>query len=316
MSKNTAQTPPQTPARKRMPLFIIKMMLFAALIMLGLSFAALKVLTGGDDVIMTNATALVKELGETGTQEDITMILLGDSRARYAWRLGDTPKNAVALPDGRTLRSVKLSHDNGTFRQFAGLEETILAARPDVLAVQKSLLFRHPQERSKLSKLRQLPYLMAFKLMMFGDTGQREWEHQHAERICTRNFSRIGFEHRMRTHFMSAPPDFAGELARETHAFLQRMLDADFTVAILRIPPNEKAAEKLGVAPIKLDNIYIDDMPTRETLAPGGLADKLVWLDYPLPEDRRVFCDYIHMDESGSETFAAWLKGEIVRAVN
>jgi len=303
-----------------MPLFIIKMVLFAVLMMLGLGYAALKVLTGGDDVIETNAAALVGELGKAKQPGEVSMVLLGDSRARYAWRLGDDAQATTPLPDGRALRSVKLSQDNGTFKQFAGLEDEILTARPDVLVIQKSLLFRHPAQRGKLSKLRQLPYLMAFKTMMFGDTQDKEWEHQHTERVCTRNFSRIGFEHRVRTHFTSSPPDFGSELAAETHGFIQRMLDAGIKVMILRIPPNAQAAKDIGVDPIKLDNIYIDAMPSHDTLAPNGLAAKLIWADYPPPQDGDtyggIFCDFIHMDERGSADFATWLKGELAKNVN
>lgn len=291
----------------------MKTLLFVVLIVVGLSFVSMNYLASGDDNIQTRAAKLIRSLDKKKQPGEISVVLIGNSRLRYAWRLGDTPDNPLTLPDGRTMRSVKISQDNGIFMQFVPLESALLEAAPDILVIQRALFYRQPDNPGRLSKIRKLPYIMAFKSAMWGDTGDKEWEHQQYDRVCAENYSRRGFETRIRRHFLSGPPEDGGEPARKTRAFIQNMLDAGIRVVILRIPPNISAAEKLGVNPIKLENIHMDEIPPRDALVPTAMADQLEWIAFEERGDIRDFCDTVHMRKDTSAEFATWFKDEIAR---
>lgn len=242
------------------------------------------------------------------------MVTMGDSRFRYALRKADDPAVTMDLPDGRTLRSLKLSTDNASFAQYKSLQDVLLEVRPDILVLQKTLLFRHPGANlGKLEKIRKLPSLLLFRAALFGQAGGLEWEHQHSERICLHNYSRGIFEQRIRRHYQMAPPDPNGQIALDTRDFLRTMLDAGVKVVILKIPPNDKAVKRLGLNPIKMDNMHLDREPEPLELLPEDIAGQLEWIDYPGPEKIRAYCDLIHMNEKSSDEFTEWLKKQVVK---
>lgn len=301
----------KSPPPDRLLVFFLKTGLFAALMLLGTAIllnTRPETKSFGD-----HAVELVEQFGQAAKPGEVTMVMLGDSRTRYAWRYGDDPLQTIELPDGRVLRNVKITHNAGVFEHFEGLRDLLLDIRPDIVVIQKTLLVRRARETSTISRLRKLPATVARDAVISSIEEGFEWEQHQTARPCSHNYSASGFESRARSQFMTAPPEFGPQMKQRAADIIQPLLDAGIRVVILHIPPNSQNAELLGVDPILLDNLYLETQPENNQLVPADMLDRLVWLSYPDPGRLEDYCDNTHLDKEQSEKFAAWMKSRIMR---
>ncbi|HEX5078209.1 MAG TPA: hypothetical protein VFV80_03595 [Geminicoccaceae bacterium] len=228
-----------------------------------------------------------------GERDAPKILLLGNSRLKYG-TLGEAELGELAagLGHGR-MRFLRLVNNWAVFEDFAGLEPTLLAARPDVLVLQTELLAQERAEPARAVLLRDYAEwsMVGRGPWNPGDVDQAELQYGTP---CTRESGPKALEERRRWvgRWLRVEPD--GASAQLAERFVRRALAQQITVILLQVP-RTSAMEEATVAENRQIQTAVDRLmaayPQIRLLAPAG------------PSDRR-YCDLVHMDETGRRSFS------------
>lgn len=255
--------------------------------------------------------ALLAPLATRSGEGEMTAVLLGNSRLRSAVSFGLDPSSPVLLPDGRTLRAVRYAQDVAVFGSYEKLWPAILAARPDYIIVQDSLLTADLLVKPfSLTGFSNIIY-GGVETALSGKSAVAQWDEARRNIVdfCIRpeDYNAAAMQDRL---IFAAHRDrhALGEVDGQTgraRTAIEQALDAGIRVAVLRLPANGAMAAKFGVPLDKIDFYGLGFSPAREQLLPDD-AGRVLWLDYPAPGPAS-FCDFVHFNAEGRADFTRWL---------
>lgn len=228
--------------------------------------------------------ARLERLAQAVEDGALGVVLLGDSRLRYATPQDESISALLSESLGRAVSAVRIAHDWAVYDDFAGLAPLILEARPALVVLQEELFAKERETPGRL--------LLGREYLLWRITGRGPWnpggkdqELYQREQRCE-VLADVDAEVRKEKVFLWVRFDPSGANAEAIAAF-QRQAEAQGTaIAVLTIPVT---ADARAVIP------GYDHPDDARTLAmKGGVPDQ-------------DFCDPVHMDPEGRAAFTAWL---------
>lgn len=254
---------------------------------------------------------LLAPLAARNGDREVTAVLLGNSRLRSAIPFGLDPAAAVPLPDGRTLRAVRYAQDVAVFGSYEKIWPAIIAARPDYIIMQDSLLTADLLVKPfSLTGFSNIIY-GGIETALSGKSAAAQWDEARRNIVdfCIRpeDYNAAAMQDRLifaahrDRHALGGP----GSHTASARAAIAQALDAGIRVAILHLPANGEMTAKFGVPLDKIDFYGLGFSPARTQLLPDD-AGRVMWFDYPAPGPGS-FCDFVHFNDGGRADFTRWL---------
>jgi hypothetical protein len=247
---------------------------------------------------------------------EVTVVMLGNSRLRYALTHGFDPAEGVKLPDGRTLRVVQYAEDVALFQSYLPLWPEILRIRPDMI-VFVDLLFSTERRSARVS-LRNMSAVMYDYVVrtLTGRSDREEWERARRDIVdaCLTSFppekveDRLIFAAHRDRHSLDGNPNT--DAARRA---VDQAVRAGIPVAVLRFPSNLPVYDAYGVPAHLIDYYGLGYVPSREQLLPARHGD-VQWLEYPRPPVAD-YCDFVHLNARGRVAFSEWFRARVSQSV-
>lgn len=261
-------------------------------------------------------TAMLTALADPAWRDDVRVVVLGNSRLRYAMDYGFDPAQTVDLPDGRKMHIVQYAENVAMFEQYAPLWPYIIQAHPD-LVVLVDMLVTTRRRSGKVSLSNFSSLLNDFiRRELRGDTPESEWDaaRHNITDSCLTDFNsrdvqdRLIFAAHRDNHSLTD-----NENAESARSAIRQARMAGIPVAILRFPSNHEGYDPHHVPADLIDYFGLGYVPTREQLLPGQ-AGAVAWLEYPA-QPRSSFCDFVHFNRQGRTDFSNWLRGHVAALV-
>lgn len=214
----------------------------------------------------------------------IGVVLIGDSRLRYATPQDDEFSTLLTERLGRPVRVVRIAHDWAVFDDFAGLAPSILAAHPTLLVLQEELFAKERETPSRL--------LLGRSYLLWQIKGRGPWNPGDKDQALYQSEQRC-----------DVLPDIDAE-ARRQRSLLWVAFDPNGANArAIAAYRDEAEAQGVGTAVLSL---------------PITGAGRAILPAYHHPQDGRTlamagtipdadFCDVVHMNADGRAAFTAWL---------
>lgn len=261
-------------------------------------------------------TAMLTQMADPAWKDDVRVVVLGNSRLRYAMTYGFDPADPVTLPDGRRLRIVQYSENVAMFDQYAPLWPYIIQAHPDLVVMVDMLVTT--QRRAGEMSLQNFSGLINdyVRRKLRGDTPRSEWEagRHNITDSCVVDFNardvqdRLIFAAHRDNHSLTDNPN-----AEHARSAIRQARLAGITVAVLRFPSNHEGYDPYGVPADKIDYYGLGYVPTREQLLPAQYKD-VRWLEYAR-QPLSSFCDFVHFNAQGRKAFSAWFLAQVEHIV-
>jgi hypothetical protein len=268
-----------------------------------------------------------------GEPRAVAVIALGDSAMRYATRLDDDMEAYWRAELGRDFQFLRLSGNAASLGTFVDLFEEILAARPDVLVLQASLLRRREKVRHRdehrafqtgvksppaYDRRRRISRILggtdAFRHQQFfarrylgsvglGGFAEDDWAARMARRELREGCDTSNRDGRVESFLQKYPPDFDHRIAplvvASAAVLVERAAEIGVTVAITEIPFGQPMERLAGVQARRAEARAFATDATRS----GSLQ---LWrVDRSPPPEH--YCDWTHMSEAGRDAFSLWL---------
>lgn len=258
---------------------------------------------------------LIDQFQKTAEHTDISFIMLGNSRVRYAAAYGFDPDKIVTLPDGRTAAALQFAKNAAQFLVYNDLADHILLARPDYIVLMDTLLSNdRPPKESPLVKYARMVVDSTTDLIKGKKPAQIWYEDRNEhEMSCYQSFGLKLMNKRIKTtaerdrHSLDPEVNPNIEPARE---FIDRAVKAGIKIVVLHLPPNMDILDQYNVPDYFLNSYGINHRPTPQELLPANYKN-VTWLDYPAPHDRNFYCDFVHLNDKGRALSSPWLLGEL-----
>ena len=244
----------------------------------------------------------VGEFSKRAADADLRIVMLGNSRLKYATPPDGEFSRLLSDASGRHVEVLRLVNNWAVFHDFAELLDPIAALKPDIIVLQLQLL---GQERAlgarSLILQDYVDWLISGNHQPWNPGGIDQAALQTAV-PCVRDFSDAALHDRLvRTRqWLSFDPDsLSGKKARE---WARAEAGAAAKVLILSIPRTPTIQQATGVDFDEQSSDVVDRL-----LGTQGIS--FARFDEPLPQD--AFCDVVHMDEEGRQRLTAWLVGRL-----
>lgn len=241
-------------------------------------------------------------------QSDISIIVLGNSRLRHALTVGFDPEIPVSLPDGRKATILQFGLDGAGFFNYAGMADDILALHPDYLVVMPNVLSNRRAKQPFLMD-KAVTITMYLNRLLEGMDPKRSWLYERSYIIdqCYDGFLKKRMDQHLQLLTLRDAHDLSDEndSLRQARAFLKKAADADIKIIMLDLEPNRRMLRDLNVATHQIDYPGLGYRPVGEDLLPD-LHDKIGWLTYYPVEKEAHFCDFMHLNELGRDSFTEW----------
>ena len=219
------------------------------------------------------------------TTKETRVILLGDSRMRYA--IHSEPKIAPMLEKrlNRPVNILRIVNNWAVFDDFSPLIKDIVEFSPDLIVLQKEL---YTKTRS--------PYavkVMAHKYWLWKIFGNGLWNPGNLDQSALQNEMRClvlnkheTVEGRKKRAYKWFNFSASGRSQESLKRFLKQANDKRIPYVFLSIPITTRAKESLP-------NADIDTVPS-------AIAPNFIIQDHN-------FCDLVHMNTVGREQYSKWL---------
>jgi hypothetical protein len=229
---------------------------------------------------------------------------LGDSRLKYG-TLNQPELASLAAAFGvRDLRFLRIVDNAATYDDFEGLEEAILASRPDLLLIQLDLVLR---ERALLRRYEEYKlYLERWLRHLLRDASlDEDPQRLQVATGCPEDAARERFWPRVMTLERWSHVDPSSRNFRAALRFAGRAVQAGSDVVLLEILSSpEVRAFYRGTG--------LDDRAALERLRRE--SDLPLWRFPAELAGSQHFCDYVHLDDAARARFSRWLVGRIAAA--
>jgi hypothetical protein len=242
-----------------------------------------------------NIARLRQSLGEN---PDKLIVMLGDSKLKYATEAG-----LLNTPDGWAV--IRVVQNRGVFNDFEGLDAEVLAARPDLILIQDSLLY---YDRLKVMDFRLTQELVLWQLIAPDSefnpfrTNQKELQEDIP---CSRDFSMEALDRRMRRIDEGSRFGVDHRNSRAAREFIIEATALGIKVAILSLPVHPRLDAELSTA-------------DREGMT-GQIAGELDAPVWSVPGSLKIgaedYCDFVHLNNAGRDKLSAWLNTRIAEAI-
>jgi hypothetical protein len=240
----------------------------------------------------------------TGKPGTYTVVALGDSRLKYA-TLNQPEIAALAAAFGvPDLRFLRLVNNAATYDDFEGLQEAVLASRPDLLLIQLDLVLR---KRALLRRYEEYKrYLERWLRHLLRDASlDHDPQHLQVATSCPKDAARERLWPSVRTFERLLHVDPSSRNFRAALKFAGRAVQAGSDVVLLEIRTSpELRAFYRGTG--------LDDRAALKRLQRA--SDLPLWRFPAELVSSQHFCDYIHLDEEARARFSEWLVGRIAAA--
>lgn len=249
---------------------------------------------------------------ETGTETDISVLIIGDSRVRHAARFGIEAGDTLTLQNGKKVAALQFSIDAAEFSDFAALESALLTTRPDYLFIGRQMLSNN---RPAVPPMALSSYWVAESIIrkLGNRSAEQVWQESRAgTEACydgqlTRRMLALTLQAIAARDKHSLDPETNPNLAG-IRDFIEKIRRHGTKVVILHLMPNMDAMERLG-APLHLFDAYgIGRFPAQKELLPEQ-HDKVIWLEYQGKRGEKDYCDFVHLNESARPDFREWFTG-------
>lgn len=268
------------PRAPRLPLVT---WLYAVLFAVGfLFFVPHHVIPPSQAFYLHNAARL-EALKEQAEPNSFRIVLLGDSRLRFAIHDDDAFAMAIEERLGRSVKSVRLVNNGAAFEDFAPLTADILDAGPDLVVIQEEQLARRRPFRTAPLRIREY---VRWRLVGDGPWNPGDLDQAAMQNDNTCDPEPDSVHEHLRLVEASIARDRSGGAARQVASFVNAARASGVDVVFLAVPITTIGQQVLPDHTIETDYL---------TLAIGeDISDSF-------------FCDAVHMHEGGRAIYSAWL---------
>ena len=226
-------------------------------------------------------------------EPDYLIVLLGDSKLKYA-------TDIEVFDSDERLAVVRIVQNRATFGDFEQLARPILAADPDLIVLQESLLTHKRLSTIDFRELQQLVLWGLFAPESDFHPGRIDQTALQTSRPCTNDFGNESLERRLTRQASESRHGIDHDEARSAAAFLRAAEVRGLDTVVLRLPNHPRfdahvAAGEKGIAP------FTARTPATTVWAPSAAIDIRA-------ED---FCDFVHLNPGGRAKVSSWLQAEI-----
>jgi hypothetical protein len=260
-------------------------------------------------------TQIIEQFDKASQDADISMIMIGNSRLRYAATFGFDPQEIVTLPDGRTMAALQFANNAAEFSYYGGFSDNILLARPDYIVLMDMLLTNlRPPGRGAATKYSKMIY-EAWIERRKGMNSEDAWHYDrhHLQLACYAYYTpkfmndRIAATAARDRHYLDPEVNDNIPAIRE---FIRKARAMGTKVIILHLPLNTDVLDEYGVPYHYLNAYGLGAKPTKQQMLPE-LHDDVIWMNYPEKIGRNHYCDFIHLNKAGRAKFTEWFLREI-----
>lgn len=248
----------------------------------------------------------VEDFSKRSANADIRVVLLGNSRLKYATLPDDEFSRLLSDTSGRHVEVLRMVNNWAVFHDFAELLDPIAQLKPDIVVLQLQLF---GQERALAAR--------SLILQDYADwliSGQREpWNPGGIDQSalqtavpCVHDFSAAALRARLaRTRqWLSFEPD--SESGRKARKWARAEAEASVKVVILSIPRTPTIEQATGVDFDESSSQVISKLLRK----PG-----IYFARFDQPMSQEAFCDVVHMNEQGRQRMSAWLAEQLTDLV-
>ena len=227
----------------------------------------------------------LKKLNDENISNELKIVMLGDSRLRYATFADKEMEESLTLRLGVPVKVTRIVNNWAVFHDFSRLTISIFSASPDLIVIQGNLLSKGRAEVANKFIAREYLFWRYFKTNSWNPGGLDQSTLQHEMRCTALNIGETVEERKKRTfkwiHFNE------GSLSQnEINRFLTSTTARRIPVLFISIPITTVAKEGLPF--------------------PSKLPLETVW-EIPEPIVDSYFCDIVHMNKKGRTIYSKWL---------
>lgn len=231
-----------------------------------------------------NSTRLNK-LIEGSTTDTVKIIMLGDSRLRYATYADQEMEEALTVKIGAPVKVTRIVNNRAVFHDFSQLTTLLLSTSPDLIIIQATLLSKGRADIANKFISREYIFWRYFKSNSWNPGDLNQFALQYEMRCLVLDTNETVEERRQRrsrwVHFKD------GSLSqKEIFQFLENTTARRIPVLFISIPITTTGKEGLP-APVKHPAEFIWEIPE--------------------PINDSNFCDIVHMNENGRAIYSKWL---------
>ena len=226
----------------------------------------------------------VTELRARAVDDAEVVILLGDSRLRYATHADDVLSARITEAAGRPVETLRIVNNWAVYDDFASLIDALLDTQPSLIVVQFELMSKERAQQGRL--------LMGSQYLLWRFFGNGDWNPGNLNQALLQDEQRCevlldeDLETRRARVFRWVNFDANSRAAQSMQAFVAAAQAQRIHVAFIQIPISSEATAGLP-AP--------DPMRGLDILAPP----------IDLPDSR--FCDLVHLNPQGRDAYSDWL---------
>jgi hypothetical protein len=244
---------------------------------------------------------------------DISLVLLGDSRLRHALREGFEPEKKIRLESGKDVVLLQFAVNAAQYMDFHSMSSDILEAKPDFLFIGRQILSNARASEQKPVIYSRLVYSYLENLIKRPDeiSLKKLWKEDRSgleecfdELTVSMMKTRLEATRNRDHHSLNLSENRNLKLLRE---FLDSALKNGIKVVVYHIYPNNEILEHYGVPLHELDAQGLGFMPEEKELLPNNY-DKVRWVQYKPPTDKRYYCDFVHLNHEGRVLFKGWFE--------
>ena len=253
---------------------------------------------------------IIEAFEDSSQKADIGVIMLGNSRLRYGNTFGFDPEKPVQLPDGRKMAALKFTLNAAEFKNYETYADAVLMAKPDYIVLLDMLLTNmRPPGRTFFAHYSNMVY-QAWLYRFRNLSPEQVW-------LQNRYDIKMNCYDRYTLSMMNRR--IAGTASRDRHSldpeenenidlvrgFIRKAIAQGIQVIVLHMPSNTDVLDEYNVPYYYVDSYGLDHRPAPAEMLPD-LHDQVTWLSYPAPDDRRSYCDFLHLNETGRQDFDHW----------
>jgi len=217
------------------------------------------------------------------------VVLIGDSRLRYAVENDETLAWQLSESGNRPFAVVRLTNNWAVFEDFSPLIPRVLDASPSLVLIQEELLAK---ERAPSAMLLEGRSYLIWKLFGIGpwNLGNLDQDALQSEMRCEALDLEETVEARRKRVFRWVSFDAEGQNAKFVDAFLQQLEKQGTAVRYMRIPITSSGQAGL----------------------PGFSRPGAPYtLTFPQHFGDHNYCDVVHMNDEGRRAYSSWLVNKI-----
>jgi len=227
----------------------------------------------------------LKKLNDENISNVIKIVILGDSRLRYATFADKEMEEFLTLKLNVPVKVTRIINNWAVFHDFSRLTTPIFSASPDLIVIQENLLSKGRTEIVNKFIARDYLFWRYFKTNSWNPGGLNQFILQHEMRCTALNISETVEERKKRAfkwfHFNE------GSLSqKEITRFLTSATARHIPVLFISIPITTVAKKGLP--------------------SPPKYPPETVW-EIPEPIIDSNFCDIVHMNRNGRTIYSKWL---------